>query len=149
MTKAKDSKKTAASYLQRLLEDERVHAHVADAAAGLRKAYRRATRQPAAKAAEDKKIYHHVREAVGSLRAAGHTLQRKPERKPKRRGRKLVLLVALALGGALLAKRLSGSAERRDQSDRPAEPVEPGRHDSTTAQPPPEHDSLRMVHHPT
>jgi hypothetical protein len=134
MARAKQVKTTAA-YLQRLLEDERVHANIADAAARLRKAYRRAARQSGAKAAEDKKLYDNVREAAGSLRAAIQALQRKPAPKPKRRARKLVLLAALAAGGALVARRASGGAERRDLSDRPAEPVEPGRHDQTTAQP--------------
>jgi hypothetical protein len=127
MIKAKRSKKTPALYLQRLLEDERIHAHVADASARLRKAYGRAARQTKGKAAEDQQIYDHVREAAASLRAAARVLQREPQQKPKRRGRRLVLLVGLVAAGVLLAKRASGRTERRDQSDRPAEPVEPGR----------------------
>jgi hypothetical protein len=135
MIKAKRSKKTPALYLRRLLEDERIHAHVADASAGLRKAYGRAARQPKGKAVEDQQIYDHVREAAASLRAAGRILRREPQqKKPKRRGRKLVLLAGLAVGGVVLAKRASGGGERRDQFDRPAEPVEPGRHDHTTAE---------------
>lgn len=132
MIKSKRSKKTPALYLRRLLEDERIHAHVADASARLRKAYARAARQPKGKAAEDQQIYDHVREAAASLRAAGRILQREPQqKKPKRRGPKLVLLAGLAVAGVLLAKRASGSTERRDHFDRPAEPVEPGRHAHT------------------
>jgi hypothetical protein len=131
MIKAKRSKKTPALYLRRLLEDERIHAHVADASARLRKAYARATRQPKGKAAEDQQIYDHVREAAAALRAAGRILQREPQQKPKRRGPKLVLLAGLAAAGVLLFKRASGRTERRDHFDRPAEPVESGRHDHT------------------
>lgn len=62
------------------------------------------------------------------MRAAGRILQREPQqKKPKRRGPKLVLLAGLAAAGVLLAKRASGRTARRDHSDRPAEPVEPGR----------------------
>ena len=137
MFKPKRSKKTPALYVRRLLEDERIHGHVADASARLRKAWGRASRQPKGKAAEDQQIYDHVREAVASLRAAVRILQREPQpKKPKRRGRKLLLLVLLVGAGALIAKRASGGPESRDQFDRPAEPVEPGRHDDTTAQTP-------------
>jgi hypothetical protein len=136
MTKSKHTKKTTALYLRRLLEDERIHAHVADASARLRKAYRRAAGQPGAKAAEDRQIYDHVREAVASLGAAARILRRAPPQKPKRRARTPLLLAVLAVGGVLLAKRASGRTERRNHADRPAEPVEPGRHDDTTAQPP-------------
>ena len=43
--------------MRRTLEDERVHRHLSDATAALSKAYRRAARQPGAKAVEDKKLY--------------------------------------------------------------------------------------------
>ena len=73
--KSKDNKKNkkarkAAPYVRRTLEDERVHRHLSDAAAALSKAYRRAARQPGAKAVEDKKLYDYVRGALGSMRAA-------------------------------------------------------------------------------
>jgi hypothetical protein len=135
MTKTKRAKKTA-PYMERLLQDERVHEHVADAASRLRKAYRRAARQRGYQAVEDKKLYDHVRHAAGSLRAAALAVRRKPEPQPKRRGRKLLLAGALALGAAVLVKRASGHSEGRDYADRPAQPVEPARHDgSSTAVP--------------
>jgi hypothetical protein len=137
MFKVKRSQKTPGLYARRLLEDERIHAHLANASARLRKAWARAARQPTGKAAEDQQIYDQVREAVASLRAAANILQREPQqKKSKRRGRKLVVLVMLAAAGALIAKRASGGSESRDKFDRPAEPVEPGRHDDTTAQTP-------------
>ena len=74
--------------MRRTLEDERVHRHLSDAAAALRKAYSRAARQPGAKAVEDKKLYGHVRGAAASLRAAlGIVRQPEPE-PPKRLKRK-------------------------------------------------------------
>jgi hypothetical protein len=137
MLKAKKTQKNqSALYLRRALEDERIHGHVADASERLRKAYHRAARQPKGKAAEDQQIYDYVREAVASLSAAGRILRRQPKPKPKRRAPKVLLVVGLAGAGALLAKRASGRSERRDQSDRPAEPVEPARHDHTTEQAP-------------
>jgi hypothetical protein len=135
MAKAKKAKKSA-PYLQRALQDERVHEHVADAASRLRKAYRRAARQRGYKAVEDKKIYDHVRHAAGSARAAIGLMRRKPEPEPKPRGRKLLLAGALATGAVVLAKRRSGRTEGRDYADRPVQPVEPARHDhSSTAVP--------------
>ena len=128
MAKTKTAKLTrdAGPYVRRLLEDERVHDQLSDAAARLRKAYRRAERKKkGAKAAEDKKLYAHVRGAATSLRGAAMTLQRKPPPKPKRRGRKVVLVGTLAGGAVLLAKRTATSEDERDYADRPAEPVEP------------------------
>ena len=100
MAKTKTAKLTrdARPYLRRLLEDERVHDQLSDAAAQMRKAYRRAERKKKrAKAAEDKKLYAHVRRAAASLRGAAMALQRKPPPKPKRRGRKVVLVLLLAV----------------------------------------------------
>jgi hypothetical protein len=137
MPKAKKTqKKQSTPYLRRALEDERIHGHVADASERLRKAYYRAARQPKGKAAEDQQIYEYVRQAVASLSAAGRILRRQPQRKPKRRAPTLILLAGLAGAGVLLAKRASRGSEHRDQFDRPAEPVEPARHDHTTEQAP-------------
>jgi hypothetical protein len=125
---------SAAPYLRRLVEDERVHDQLADAAARLNKAYRRAARKKkGAQAAEDKKLYAHVRGAAASLRGAAMALQRKPPPKPKRRGRKLLLAGGLALGAGLLAKRMSGRTAGRNYADRPSEPVEPGRPEPAAA----------------
>jgi hypothetical protein len=135
MAKTKQMKNSA-PYVQRALQDERVHEHVADAASRLRKAYRRAARQRGYKAVEDKKIYDHVRHAAGSARAAIGLMRRKPEPEPKRRGRKVVLAIAVGAGGVVVAKRRSGRTEPRDYADRPVQPVEPARHDhSSTAMP--------------
>jgi hypothetical protein len=126
VTKKKQPKK-AAPYLRRTLEDKRVHDHIADAAAALRKAYARASRRGSA-TVEDKKFYDQVRESAGSLRAAVLAIGKPPEPEPKRRGRKLLIVLVLAAAGVIIAKkRGKDSAGPRDTQDRPAEPVEPGR----------------------
>jgi hypothetical protein len=127
--KKKKKGKRAAPYVRRTLEDERVHRHLSDAAAGLSKAYRRAARQPGAKAVEDKKLYDHVRGALASLRAAlGIVSEPEPE-PPKRRKRK-VMTVAVLVGTAgfaakKVASRRGGDGPRDYSGERPGEPVEP------------------------
>jgi hypothetical protein len=124
--KKKKQAKKAAPYLRRTLEDERVHEHIANAAAALRKAYARASRRGGA-TVEDKKFYDQIRESARSMRAAVLAIG-KPPPEPKRRGRKLLIVVVLAAAGVVIAKkRASDSVGPRDTADRPVEPVEPGR----------------------
>ena len=132
--KSRDKKKTkrAAPYVRRTLEDERVHRHLSDAAAGLSKAYRRAARQPGAKAVEDKKLYDHVRGALASLSAAlGIVSEPEPE-PPKRLKRKAMTVAVLGGTAGFAAKKVisrRGGDEARDYSgERPSEPVEPAAH---------------------
>ena len=66
MAKSKQAK-SAAPYVQRLLEDEYVQQQLRTAAARLREAYGRASRKRG-KAAEDKKLYDNLRDAVTSTR---------------------------------------------------------------------------------
>ena len=128
----KDKKKArkAAPYVRRTLEDERVHRHLSNAAAGLSKAYRRAARQPGAKAVEDTQLYDHLRGAAGSIRAAlGIVSEPEPE-PPKRRVRKAITVAVLVGTAGLAAKkfRSRGGDGERDYSDaRPSGPVEPAR----------------------
>jgi hypothetical protein len=128
--KKKKKAKKAAPYVRRALEDERVHRHLSNAAAGLSKAYRRAARQPGAKAVEDKKLYDHVRGAAASLRAAlGIVSEPEPE-PPKRRGRKLLTVAVLVGTAGLAAKKFKsrgGDGERDYSAARPSGPVEPAR----------------------
>jgi hypothetical protein len=138
MAKSKTAKLKgdAGPYLRRLLEDERVHDNLSDAAARLRKAYRRAERKKkGAKAAEDKKLYEHVRGAAGSLRGAAMALQRKPPPKPKRRGRKILMVGALGGGAWLLAKRGSDRSEAEMQAVGSPEPLQRASADQTSATP--------------
>jgi hypothetical protein len=131
--KSKDKKKKkakkAAPYVRRTLEDERVHRHLSDAAAGLSKAYRRAARQPGAKAVEDKQLYDHVRGALASIRAAlGIVSEPEPE-PPKRRKRKALTVAVLVGTAGLVAKKVAsrrgGDGARDYSGERPSEPVEP------------------------
>jgi hypothetical protein len=127
--KKKKAKKKAAPYVRRTLEDERVHRHLSDAAAGLSKAYRRAARQPGAKAVEDKKLYDHVRGALASIRAAlGIVSEPEPE-PPKRLKRKALTVAVLAGTAGFVAKKVisrrGGDGARDYSGERPSEPVEP------------------------
>ena len=132
--KSKDNKKKkkarkAAPYVRRTLEDERVHRHLSDAAAALSKAYRRAARQPGAKAVEDKKLYDYVRGALGSMRAAlGIVSEPEP---PKRRKRKVMTVAVLVGTAGFAAKKIvdrRGGDDTRDYSAaRSSGPVEPAR----------------------
>jgi hypothetical protein len=127
--KDKSKKQKAAPYVRRTLEDKRVHKHVADAAASVHKAYRRASRRGGAEALEDKKLYDHVRGAAGSLRAALGIVSR-PEPKPKGRKRRAAFILVIVGAAGLVAKkklRSSGDGARDYSSARPAEPVEPAR----------------------
>ena len=128
--KSKDNKKKkarkAAPYVRRTLEDERVHRHLSDAAAALSKAYRRAARQPGAKAVEDKKLYDYVRGALGSMRAALGIVSA-----PKRRKRKVMTVAVLVGAAGFAAKKIvdrRGGDDTRDYSAaRSSGPVEPAR----------------------
>jgi len=136
--KSKDNKKKkarkAAPYVRRTLEDERVHRHLSDAAAALSKAYRRAARQPGAKAVEDKKLYDYVRGALGSMRAAlGIVSEPEPEphKRRKRRKRKVMTVAVLVGTAGFAAKKIvdrRGGDDTRDYSAaRSSGPVEPAR----------------------
>ena len=132
--KGKDKKKNkvrkATPYVRRMLEDERVHRHLSDAAQAARKAYRRAAGQPGAKAVEDKKLYDHVRGAAASIRAALGIVREPEPEPPKRRGRKLLTVAVLAGTAGFAVKKVMsrGGDGARDYSDaRPSEPVEPAR----------------------
>jgi hypothetical protein len=87
-------------YLQRLADDEYIHEQIHHAYSGLTEASRRISRKRG-KAAEDKQLYANLRQAATSIRNASNALRRrKPE--PKRRGRKVMLVVVTAGGVAVL-----------------------------------------------
>lgn len=127
----KKKAKKAAPYVRRTLEDERVHRHLSDAAAALSKAYRRAARQPGAKAVEDKKLYANVRGAAASLRAAlGIVSEPEPE-PPKRLKRKaltvLIIVGTVGFAAKKVVARRGGDDTRDYSAARPSGPVEPAR----------------------
>jgi hypothetical protein len=75
MAKAKKQAKSAAPYIQRLLEDPNVQKQIRGAVGGLRGAYDRVTRK-GGKAAEDKRLYANLRQTATSIRNAATALQR-------------------------------------------------------------------------
>jgi hypothetical protein len=93
--------KSAASYAQRLFEDEYVQGQLRDAAIGMRTAYDRIRKKPE-RAAEDKKLYSNVRQAATSIRKAALALRRpEPEPEPKHRLRTALVAIAV-VGGSVL-----------------------------------------------
>jgi hypothetical protein len=110
MAKTKQKAKSAAPYVQRMLEDEYVHDQLINAAARLRDAYGRVSSKRS-KAADDKRVYAHVREAAGSLRNAVTAVQRKPP--PRKRGRKALIAAGVAGAGAaaIAASKSKGGAQ--------------------------------------
>jgi hypothetical protein len=105
-TKGARKARSAMPYAQRLVGDQYVQDQLGNAYTKLRAVYARAARQPG-KAAEDKQLYGNLREAVTSIRRAVGAIQEPPP-KPKRRGRRVLVLATLAVGAALLAKQASG-----------------------------------------
>jgi hypothetical protein len=88
----------ATAVLERLVDDDYLQEQLGAGAARLRAAYRRARAVRAEEAVKDKKLYDHLRGAAGSLTEAGRRALGKPEPKPRRRWRRLpVLLVAVAV----------------------------------------------------
>ena len=95
MAKSKKQQvKAARPYVDRLINDSRVHRQLSAAGGHLQQVYYRARRRKA-KAAEDKKVYAHIRESVVALRKAGERVA-----EPPRRGGGKVLVLALVAGAA-------------------------------------------------
>jgi Tfp pilus assembly protein PilE len=125
MAKRKQAK-AAMPYLQRMAENEYAQQQLRNAAARLREAYSRGTKQ-GTKTAEDKKFYGKVREAATSIRRAVGAVEDPPP-KPKRRGRKAV---AIALIGA--AAVIAGRARKAKQPDSYGNDGEPAAFDAFDA----------------
>jgi hypothetical protein len=99
MAKKKSKAEQTKIAARRLVEDEEIQKQLRVAAVRLREAWSRASGRPASKAATDKKVYAKVREAATSLTAVGGRLRKQPE-PPKRTGRKVVVVAAVAGGAA-------------------------------------------------
>jgi hypothetical protein len=104
MARKKTKTQKAKIAARRLVEDEEVQKHLRLASVRVREAWIRASGRPASKALSDKKVYDKVREASASLAVAGRRLRRQPE-PPKRTGRKLIAVAALAGGAAYAVKK--------------------------------------------
>jgi hypothetical protein len=104
---------------ERLIRDERAHEQISHGTRRLGAAYRRARMLRGQEAVQDKKIYDHVREAAGSLAEAARRVAGEPEPEPKRRARRLPVVVILA-GVAVLVR-----AMHRRQQAAPSGPAAP------------------------
>src|SRR4051794_41910031 len=114
-----------ADVIRRLLEDDTIHEHMAEAGAGVRDAYRRARHLPPAKAVHDKTVYDRLRQAAGGATAATRRALGKPEPKPKRGGRRppaLFVVAATRAGVVWAAKR---DRQRPAPTPAPAPPPPP------------------------
>jgi ferric-dicitrate binding protein FerR (iron transport regulator) len=85
--------------LDRLMEDDYLQEQLSAGAGRLQAAYKRARAVRKEQAVKDQRLYEHVRGAVESLSEAARRAAGKPKPQPKRRWRRLgVLLVAVAVG---------------------------------------------------
>ena len=109
---ASDTAPKAGTYAQRLLENEYVQENLAQAAESLRDAYRRASKRRV-EPTRDEKVRRQVRDAALSLREAASALQSGRQKPKKRRGRRV--LVVLALGAGAAAAVLASNEELRSK----------------------------------
>ncbi len=94
-----------APYVEQLLDDDKVRAHLRRAANASRQAYLRARGKEASKTLKDRKVQRRVQEAMQAAGDAVNRLARAPQkRKRARRGRALAVL---AIGGGGLALALN------------------------------------------
>jgi hypothetical protein len=121
---SKDRRARAGNYAQRLIENAYVQENLAQAADSLRAAYRRASKRRV-EPMRDEKLRRQVRGAALSLREAASALQSDRRKPKKRRGRRVMLVLALGAGatGAVVAsseelrrKLLDGESARGDGS---------------------------------
>jgi chemotaxis response regulator CheB len=120
---ASDTETKAGIYAQRLLDNEYVQDNLAQAVESLRAAYRRASKRRV-EPTRDEKLRRQVRAAARSLTEAASALKtgrQKPKRRP---GRRLIVVLALGVGGAaaLLAARrkLLGGSDMDPEAQAPA-----------------------------
>ena len=95
----------AGTVLERLMQDEHVHQQISSGADRLWAAYRRGRTMRTQQAVQDQKLYDHVRVAAGALTEAARRVAGKPEPEPKRRWRRLPVIVT-ALGVAAFVRRM-------------------------------------------
>ena len=109
-------------YAQRLIENEYVQENLAQAVESLRAAYRRASKRRV-EPTRDEQLRRQVREAALSLREAATALQSDRRKPKKRRGRRVMLVLALGAGATAavvasseeLRRKLLGGEGARDK----------------------------------
>ena len=110
---------SAATYANRLLDDDYVREQIGEALVRGRSAYRRARAKRAAEAVQDKKLMDHVTGAAHSLQNAVRALAGRPEPQPRRRR----LRTAGLLGAALAVGAAAAYVDRKEKGpSRPATP---------------------------
>jgi hypothetical protein len=94
----------AGAVVERLMDDQYLHEQLAAGTAGARAAYRRARAMRGQQAVQDKKLYDHVRRSAAALTEAARRAAGKPKPEPKRRWRRLpVMLVSVAVAALVWA----------------------------------------------
>lgn len=96
-------------YVQRLVEDDELRDNLRTAYESARKAYSRMNGKGPTRVMEDKKMQKELREAASSLRDAADTLRGAKAKKPRRRGRGLIVVLV----GAGLALALSEDLRKK------------------------------------
>ena len=96
---ASDVATKAGMYSQRLLGNEYVQENLAEALDSLRAAYRRASKRNV-EPTRDEKLRRQVRQAALSLTEAASALKAGRKKPKRRRGRRVMVVFALGVGGA-------------------------------------------------
>ncbi len=95
----------ATSALERLLDDDLVHAQLTIAAGRVRDAVQRARRLPPQDAVQDKKVYDNLRRAAAAGTLAVRRVTGRDKPAPKHRARRVVLALAAGAAAAAVANR--------------------------------------------
>jgi hypothetical protein len=109
---ATDTATRAGAYAQRLMENPYVQENLSAAVDSLRAAYTRASKRRV-EPATDAKVREQVRQAALRLREAADALRTGRTKPKKRRGRRIVAVVAITAGGAAVA--IAASDELRQK----------------------------------
>jgi hypothetical protein len=117
----------AGIYAQRLLNNEYVQENLAQAVDSLRAAYRRASKRRV-EPTRDEKLRRQVRAAALSLTEAASALKAGRQKPKRRRGRRVIVVLALGVGGAAallaanekLRRKVLGDSEMDREAQAPA-----------------------------
>jgi hypothetical protein len=104
--------RSATAVIDRLMEDDYLQEQLSAGAARARAAYKRARAVRAQQAVKDQKLYDHVRGAAESLSEAARRAAGKPKPEPKRRWRR-VPVVLVAVGVAALVRQMHRAQQAR------------------------------------